>query len=663
MKKIYSLITTVLLYSNIHAQSPIDYSIQLSATTQSSPAQIKVNWKKIAGISAYTVFKKTKTAAGFGSAMATLTATDSFYIDNAVIADSTYEYQVLGGSTASGYMFASIKAPAIHKRGTLLLLVDSTFSDSCSAEIKTLMSDIRGDGWKVIRKTFLRTETVPNVKSFITSTYASDNNLKAILLLGHIPVPYSGNLNPDGHPDHQGAWPADCFYADRDGTWSDASVNNTVASRTQNDNIPGDGKYDQTTLPSNVDFQISRIDFADMPAFSKTEVQLMKTYLNRSHTYKMDSLAMIHRAIVDDNFALSTGEPFAANSWRNFAPLLGAANVQAGDYITSLNGGTYQWSYGCGGGSYTSASGVGNTTNLAANNMNGIFSMLFGSYFGDWDAQNNFLRAPLCANIPALTNCWAGRPHWFFHHMALGENIGYSTMLSQNNDGTAYQAVNNYGTRMVHVALMGDLTLRQDYMKPVSGMVVTNFPQSGAKITWAASPDPSVIGYYVYRSDEEYGTYKLRSGLVNVTNYTDSYGFAGNKYYMVRAAKTQGSPSGSYVNLALGVTLGPTNISSYAHPDTFPTSNQQTIAAYTNITAYPNPASNTVFFNITTDVNSDLKIAVTDQIGRLVMTQSKKLKTSQNIISLDISNLVDGIYFARVSFGNNVKYIKWVKSN
>jgi hypothetical protein len=662
MMKVYPLVASVLLFGSVHEQTPVDYSIQLSATTQVSPPQIKVNWKKIAGISSYTVYKKTKMATGFGTALATLTATDSFYTDNAVVADSTYEYQVLGGSTASGYMFASIKAPAIHKRGTLLLLVDSTFSDSCSAEIKTLMNDIRGDGWKVIRKTFLRTETVPNVKSYITSSYTADNSIKAILLLGHIPVPYSGNLNPDGHPDHQGAWPADCYYADRDGIWSDASVNNTVASRAQNKNIPGDGKYDQTTIPSDVDFQISRIDFANMPAFSKTEIQMMKTYLNRSHSYKVDSLAMLHRAVIDDNFALSTGEPFAANSWRNFSPLIGNANSQSADYITSLNTGTYQWSYGCGGGSYTSASGVGNTSNIAANNINGIFTMLFGSYFGDWDAQNNFLRAPLCANIPALTNCWAGRPHWFFHHMALGENIGYSTMISQNNDGIIYQAVNNYGTRMVHIALMGDLTLRQDYIKIASAISVTDNTPAGAKISWTASPDPAVTGYYVYRSDEEYGSYKLRSGLINVTNYTDSFGTAGNKYYMVRAAKTQNTPSGSYTNLSLGIVLGPTNISSYAHPDTFPASNQQVLYADAKVIAYPNPAGNTIYFNITAASNFDLGIAIYDEIGRLVITQAKELKAAQNIIPVDISRLPIGVYYSKISFGNNVKYIKLVKS-
>ena len=73
-----------------------------------------------------------------------------------------------------------------------------------------------------------------------------ENKNHSLFLLGHVPVPYSGNINPDGHPDHQGAWPADGYYADMDGTWTDISVNNTVATGTRNDNVPGDGKFDQS---------------------------------------------------------------------------------------------------------------------------------------------------------------------------------------------------------------------------------------------------------------------------------------------------------------------------------------------------------------------------------------------------------------------------------
>jgi len=48
---------------------------------------------------------------------------------------------------------------------------------------------------------------------------------------------------------------------------------------------------------------------------------------------------------------------------------------------------------------------------------------------------NNLLRAQLGTTNYTLTSVWASRPNWMFHHMALGETIGFSTRVTQNNSG------------------------------------------------------------------------------------------------------------------------------------------------------------------------------------------------------------------------------------
>ena len=53
--------------------------------------------------------------------------------------------------------------------------------------------------------------------------------------------------------------------------------------------------------------------------------------------------------------------------------------------------------------------------------------MLFGSWLGDWDSEDNIMRAVLATPDYGLTCAWSGRPHWFLQHMALGEPIGFST--------------------------------------------------------------------------------------------------------------------------------------------------------------------------------------------------------------------------------------------
>jgi hypothetical protein len=622
----------------IYAQPAADYALQLEAKTQQSPPQIMLSWKKVAGAASYVVQRKSKFGISWSN-LATLTAIDSTYIDVNVVADSAYEYMVQGqgGTNPTGYIYAGIREKAIHSRGSLVLLVDSLFTDSCKTEIARLMDDLSGDGWKVIRHDVSRTASVPQVKALIVNDYQASGNVNALLLLGHIAVPYSGELYPDGHTNHNGAWPADIYYGDMNGVWTDVSVNNTTASRPENKNIPGDGKFDQTSIPSDIELQVGRIDFANMPAFAKTEIELMRNYLNKDHMYKMDSIPVVKRGLVDDNFGGFGGEAFAANAWRNFSPLLGRDSTRTGDLLDTLNYYNYQWSYGCGGGGYTAAGGIGTTADFAVNHVNGIFMMLFGSYFGDWDSQNNFLRAPLCARTPALVDVWAGRPNWFFHHMALGENIGFAARLSQND---VLYTPTGYGVRYVHPALMGDLSLRTDYIKPVTNVSATPVVNHGATITWTASPATAIAGYYVYRSDSLYGNYSLISPLLSSTNFSDTTGVNGKKYYMVRPVKLQSTPSGNYYNLGIGQIDSATV--------TFPNAITSLATQELTIDVFPNPSKSNLNLTIGTLHSGTSTITVLDVYGRRVLHTTKNLHGGSNAIPLDIRSLTAGTYLAQV---------------
>src|SRR5690606_9502073 len=115
----------------------------------------------------------------------------------------------------------------------------------------------------------------------------------------------------------------------------------------------------------------------------------------------------------------------------------------------------------------------------------------------DWDTQDNFMRAVLATKDYGLTAAWSGRPHWFLHPMGLGEPIGYTARLVQNNTGI-YQNQIDSSARGTHIALMGDPTLRMHPVAPASAFSGTR--NGGvALLTWKASPD-TVLGYHVYRA-------------------------------------------------------------------------------------------------------------------------------------------------------------------
>lgn len=120
--------------------------------------------------------------------------------------------------------------------------------------------------------------------------------------------------------------------------------------------------------------------------------------------------------------------------------------------------------------------------------------MLFGSWCGDWDHQDNIVRSVLATPTYGLAAVYTGVPHWFLHLMGLGETIGYCARLTQNNTNPGlYQTQVNDSANMIHVALMGDPALRLHPVAPGSSL-------SGAAgagevtLNWAASPDASLVG-------------------------------------------------------------------------------------------------------------------------------------------------------------------------
>ncbi len=556
------------------ALSSKEYLTPVSAVVAASPPRISLNWPTNAHAVSFKVYRKAPEATSWGSPLVTLPANALGFADTNVVVGVPYEYQVEAltdyypypnGTAAEwlvsyGYVYAAIDAPLVENRGKFVLIVDSTFSVSLSNELALLQQDLVSDGWTVLRHDVSRTQSVASVKALIVADYnAAPTEVRSLLLFGHIPVPYSGALNPDGHTDHLGAWPADVYYADMDGSWPDVSVNVAGAQYTRNHNIPGDGKFDPSYLPSDVELQVGRVDLSDLPAFApKSELNLLRQYLNKNHNFRMGNLSLSRRGLLRDNFGDLSGEAPAACGWRSFAAMLGSnvtEEIVAGEFFPKLATQDYLWAYGCGGGSFVKADGVGFTSDFAATDTRATFMLLFGSYFGDWDSQDNFLRAPLATTTYTLASAWGGYPHWYLHHMSLGLPIGYSTRLTQNNGSNAlYRTKLNNSARGVHIALMGDPSLRLHYVRPPSQLA--NSLPGYAALSWAASPD-AVLGYYVYRGSTATGPFaRLTSNLVANTSYTDTQAPLGMSYYMVRAVKRETSGSGTYLNLSQGVVIG-----------------------------------------------------------------------------------------------------------
>ncbi|MBK6476628.1 MAG: fibronectin type III domain-containing protein [Flavobacteriales bacterium] len=544
-------------------------TVKLSAVTQSSPPRVTLSWAPVSGASTVTIYRKLRSATSWGSSIATPSASAGQYQDNGVSVGTYYEYKVKanGGSNGDGYISSGIDVPLEDYKGKILLLVDATLAPQLVSEIQQVESDLKADGWSVLRNDVSRTAAVTSVRAIVVGHYNADpTNMKAVYIIGHVPVPYSGNVAPDGHTSHQGAWPCDGYYGEMNGTWTDNSVSVQQSQNPYNYNVPGDGKFDQSDFPSSVELQVGRVDMYDMPAFSTSEVQLMRNYLNRAHSYKIKGWEPQVRAMIFDNLQWAGGI-LAASGWRSIVPLVGAANISAPyqygpSFHSQMNGQSYLWTYSSGGGlqlntdgvvTFNGADNIGTTQDFAAaTSMGGVFNMSFGSYFGDWDNKNNYLKAPL-ARGEALTNVWSSIPAWYFQNMGLGDNIGYSTWLTMNNT-SAYTPLTDGWQGTIgrsHLGLMGDPSVRMKMVKPPTNLVITN-AGGNASFSWNAATE-TVLGYYIYKIEASGQIIKLTTSPITETSYVNaSIPYTSGQEYMVRAVKRETNFSGTYMNLSLG---------------------------------------------------------------------------------------------------------------
>lgn len=455
-----------------------------------------------------------------------------------------------------GFIYAGIELPPIEDRGRILLVVENDLVTPLANEISELEMDFIKDGWRVSTINVDRNDPVGNVHSAIQNVYNANADLKSVLLLGHVPVAYSGSIFPDTHTENEGAYPADVFYGEMDGTWTDNIVNTTAPFLPIYHNVPGDGKFDQNVPPSGVvELQIGRVDFFNMPAFGQTEVQLVQQYLNKNHQFKTRQINPTRRALMDDNIGQTIGAP-AATGYRNFSTMFGVNNIVETDYFSTMNNQSYLWSYGAGSGDANSAAGIGTTNDFVNSNLQNVFTLLFGSQFGNWAFGNSFLRAPL-ASGQTLVSCYAGNPPFSLHTMSMGYTIGDGLLATQNNPNDIYLP---YGPGLVSTALMGDPTLRMFMVEPPSNLQVSNNSNS-VSLSWNAPTNETIVGYNIYRASSINGTFqKINNSTITGTSFSDISPLSGDNFYLVKTLKLETTGSGTYYNLSLGI-LGNTNYS------------------------------------------------------------------------------------------------------
>jgi len=618
--------------------------VQLQAKANSD-GTIRLEWPKESFTGNYVIYKReVKDPIGtWSSSIATVAGDGSFWEDKSATVGTEREYLVAkvanNQTQALGYIQAGNRVNFINHRGGIILLIDSAYIQRLAPEIAILKNDLIASGWIPYEVFAGRTEKAMDVKDRLSKFMDSKTvRPKTLYILGHVPVPYSGNFSatgdrypPDGHSEgsgnHTGAWPADVYYGDFAGIYTDRSVTCTTGSDSRNHNVPKDGKFDQSFTYENIELEIGRVDFYNMPLFGDNDTLLVKEYLDRVHQWRLGKIPFVSRALIDNNF---TGLNLASTGYHNLPTFVGLDSVfDNRDYFTSQYQNNYLWSYGCGPGSYSSCSGVGSSNDFYINKgkFSNIFTLLAGSYFGDWDSRNNLMRSALAAG--SLACAWGGIPKWYLHHMGIGYNIGMAAQITQSNNQQYFDGSFNGSGRGIHIALLGDPSLT---MIPVSGPsnLKATSVAGAVKLSWNKS-EAAVDGYYVFLFDKTTGKYTLvseqrcpgKSSFTTDTFFTDECNWSsGNYTYAVRAMSVTKTGSGTYENLSLA------SFADVTHTNSISSDIQP------QISIYPNPSAELIKISgLRADVKKDITFSTMD--GKLLF-ESFDIKSNVNSSVIEI---------------------------
>jgi hypothetical protein len=441
--------------------------------------------------------------------------------------------------------------------------VPQTLTNALAPNLTQVTQDLVGDGWKVIRHDAPRhddgtwannTNNIAVIKGWITNDYNADpTNMKAVYIVGHVSIPFSGWLSPDGHGPRP--FPADAYYGSIGETnWTDSTVNQPTESfQGAGTNLPGDGIFDQRSVPRNLFLGVGRIDLANMPAFNttnvpgvpaKSETDLIMQYLVKAHGFRNKTFQFADRSIFSSDYA---ADPIFDSGSRTTSRLYGfdPPPVDQADLFNATNK-SYLFGFAAGYGGPSSMS-VGPNGHYSADladpgkePMVGFY-VLSASYFGAWHLQDDFLRATIATPTYGLEAMYARNTSLYLEPLALGQPAFAGVARTITNQTTE-----------VEITLLGDPTLRFQITAPPATVAATT-NQTSVNLNWTPSSEINAR-YFVYRSTNGLdGDFLKISQALSSLTFTDSSPPSGPKMYAVRAAKLVTTGSGSFTNLSQSV--------------------------------------------------------------------------------------------------------------
>ncbi|MEY4692236.1 MAG: hypothetical protein RIT19_2561 [Verrucomicrobiota bacterium] len=464
----------------------------------------------------------------------------------------TYGYRILRNGRPPLEVCVAHDSPPPEDRGRVLLLVDETLADRLAKSLERHRADLIADGWEVVQHPVPRhidadpqdfdcrrydAEALPRnradllaIKGLLRREYETHpGRTHVAVLIGHPTIPQSGWAAEDGHVAcqdpagiHLGAWPADLFYGDLTGTWTDTRSFKTDCPdcpRSQCTycilgNEAGDGRWDQNELPrepdgspGRIEVPIGRIDFARLSHFDsrfaglpgsprnakEVEIALLERYLDKAWRYRRGLIPFRDSAI---GYANVLG-PLVDRNLMHILPRLAPAETPTPETWNSdlfQQGPNIRWGFQTDYSHFgvlgmTGAAKPGHShfaKNVAWKRPGDVprvaFLFAFGSFLGQWYSGygEDFLRTCLASDDAVLV---AGTAYAFTPWITDRVHAGAPIHALLTDSAEANTRVNARLTFLLGDPCLLEHPLRapSDFQAKASG--------NGTELTWTASPE------------------------------------------------------------------------------------------------------------------------------------------------------------------------------
>ena len=567
------------------------YPADVRVKFTNSPPQISISWR--GPTNCWVQLLRRPHAAGVWKPLTLYKGTN--FVDSNIKIGVTYDYSIQFFVPSEGQydypgsesyqVVAGVDLPPVLDRGKCILLVDKTLTNNATLGnwLGVLQTNLVADGWSVVRFNVDRHDDVtwsnnpPNIKAIkqvVVQEYDQDpERTKAVFIIGHVAIPYSGSGEYDGHNgndglyDHRGAWVADSFYGDvQSQLWTDtdASVTITGSGPKVGQQAPGDGKFDPDLLPSPLEMMVGRVDFANMPAFQSapqnvSEVNLLIRYLAKDATYRVGTNPVSSSTIwgyydygagfgpgatILSEQLIPTFGPSIANSY--FGDMLRTnSRIRIGILAGSGNPGSI-W------GSRANPNENYQTTEIAALSLapRADFAFFLGSYFSDWNfTTNNWCLANLTDSNNTVAVLGASPVPPKFQSLAGNKPIGYATYWTSG----ALRLPIGVAFEYAHVTCLGDPTLRIIWPASPTGFTATR-SGSNVLLSWSTIPTGMLGAVVEVSAPSDNGSWRLLTW-PPATGTSLSYSSPGgaNEQFRLRLAHNITAGTTSLTNLSQGI--------------------------------------------------------------------------------------------------------------